>query len=1013
METYFQGCCSIVIGSLWLLFSFQSVDTHAAPPITPSGLNTQVNLSQTPPIGKVQYDITGGTRAGTNLFHSLGDFNVPTNNIANFLNDSGLATSNILSRVTGGNPSNIFGTIQTTGFGNANLFLMNPAGVIFGPNATLNVGGMATFTTADYLRLAEVNAGAGMFYANPSANSILTTAPVAAFGFLGTNPAAITVQGSQLSVQPNQSISLVGGDTTIQGGTLHNGAVQSAKLSAPGGHINLVSVASPGEVLYSTFQTGPNVNGQSFSSMGNVTLSGGSLLDVSANAAGMVQIRGGQLVIDDATILANTIDGNAAPVAVNIKMTGDVTISDTRAVTAISATTSGTGNAGEVQITSANMRATSTDPDLTLFALIDTHSTGDGRAGNVNITTGNLTVTSPSTGPTWYFIDTGPQGAGLGGDVTITASNHIELTNTYLSTGTQNAELLGLEPSTSAGKLTITANSLQTKNVILDTHATTAFDETQLGGDITLNVHDINMVNTQVAASALGRGGAITIDADSLIATDNSQFQTFNAFGGPGSGIDFTGRILEMRNGSNWNTSTFGDFKAGDIVVNATDHVSLAGIANEFGHFNPSGLFSNSVGGAGTQGVAGNITVTTPKLTMEQGRINTSTATSGSGGTVTINAGTMEISGEFPFPDFGGFFGITNIHPSGIFTQTVGSEFCSGACGNAGNINITTGFLIMGNGSQINSGTTNSGHGGNIMIQTTNQIAMSGTLSNGDSVGVFSRTVGTTPDSGSGGNISLTAGRSVTMSNGATISSSSTGPGNTGNIDISAGNQFTMANSSVTTEANQSGGGIIKITTEPSGTVQLSNSRISASVLDGTGGGGSVNIDPQFVILQNSQILAQAVQGPGGNINITITNDGLFLPDATSVVSASSQFGQSGSVIIQSPNAPAGGKIQPLNSTPLQVTALLSQRCAAIARGEVSSFVVAGRDTLPTEPGGWLTSPLASIPAEGGISVEAGVPAIATHSDGSLFVSLRRLPSPSQVAQILSEEDWIAGCESS
>jgi len=91
---------------------------------------------------------------------------VPTNNIANFLNkgsfDSngnlladGLATSNILGRVTGGNISNIFGMIQTTNFGNANLFLMNPAGFLFGPNATVNVGGMVSFTSADYLRLTD------------------------------------------------------------------------------------------------------------------------------------------------------------------------------------------------------------------------------------------------------------------------------------------------------------------------------------------------------------------------------------------------------------------------------------------------------------------------------------------------------------------------------------------------------------------------------------------------------------------------------------------------------------------------------------------------------------------------------------------------------------------------------------------------------------------------------------------------------------------------------------------
>ena len=131
---------SILVLGAWLLWLPCS---WAADPITPSGLlHTEVG----PPIiigPTTQYDITGGTRpggaGGTNLFHSFGDFSVPTNNIANFLNAgsidlngnvlaSNLPTSNILGRITGGDPSIIFGTIQTTGFGNANLFLMNPAG---------------------------------------------------------------------------------------------------------------------------------------------------------------------------------------------------------------------------------------------------------------------------------------------------------------------------------------------------------------------------------------------------------------------------------------------------------------------------------------------------------------------------------------------------------------------------------------------------------------------------------------------------------------------------------------------------------------------------------------------------------------------------------------------------------------------------------------------------------------------------------------------------------------------
>src|SRR5438093_6943801 len=216
-----------LLGTCFLMVTVAAYAQMAPGPITSSGLNTQISAPINIPGGKVQYDITGGTRPGNghNLFHSFGQFGVPTNNIGNFLNDSGLATSNILGRVTGGNVSNIFGTIQTTDFGNANLFLMNPAGFLFGPNATLNVGGMATFTSADYLRLTD-----GVRFnaiPNAAADALLSTASVAAFGFLGSNPGAITVQGSHLSVQPDQGLSLVGGNITIQNGTLENGTIQA------------------------------------------------------------------------------------------------------------------------------------------------------------------------------------------------------------------------------------------------------------------------------------------------------------------------------------------------------------------------------------------------------------------------------------------------------------------------------------------------------------------------------------------------------------------------------------------------------------------------------------------------------------------------------------------------------------------------------------------------------------------------------------------------------------------
>jgi large exoprotein involved in heme utilization and adhesion len=275
----------------------------------------------------------------------------------------------------------------------------------------------------------------------------------------------------------------------------------------------------------------------------------------------------------------------------------------------------------------------------------------------------------------------------------------------------------------------------------------------------------------------------------------------------------------------------------------------------------------------------------------------------------------------------------------------------------------------------------------------------------GQGSGLFTTTVG----SGAGGNINL-RGSGIQLSNGAAISATSSGSGNAGNITVNAGNQFSMMNSSVTTEATQSSGEKITITTAPGGTVELTNSTISASVLDGTGGGGSVNIDPQSVVLQSSQILAQAVQGPGGNISIT-TN--LLLPDTNSTISASSQFGQNGTITIQSPISPASGKIVPLSQTPLLATSLLNQPCAALAGGSFSSFTVAGRDSLPAEPGGWLPIPLALSTAElvGSTATEPDTRVSLSEPGGDMpILSLRRIAPPGFLTQAFAV-DW-SGCTS-
>jgi filamentous hemagglutinin family protein len=151
-----------------------------------------------------------GQTRGSNLFHSFDQFNVPTGGSATFTGPTTVA--NIVSRVTGGQPSAIDGRLRSEIAG-ANLYLLNPSGVLFGPNASLDVSGSFHVSTADFVRLAD----GATFAAHLGQESVLTMAPPAAFGFLSTNPAAITIQGSALRVNPERALSMVGGDLRWRG----------------------------------------------------------------------------------------------------------------------------------------------------------------------------------------------------------------------------------------------------------------------------------------------------------------------------------------------------------------------------------------------------------------------------------------------------------------------------------------------------------------------------------------------------------------------------------------------------------------------------------------------------------------------------------------------------------------------------------------------------------------------------------------------------------------------------
>mgnify|MGYP001157956376 CR=1 FL=1 len=202
--------------SLGGLFPSQPVEAQSIT-AAPDGTGTQVNEQSG------QYDITGGTTAGQNLFHSFGDFGLNSGETANFISPTA-DISNILGRVTGGNPSLINGLIQVTGAGSPNLFLINPAGMVFGSNASLNLPGSFTATTAT-----GIGFEGGMF--NAFGANDFSTLHLAPTHFSFATATGMILNEGQLSVPYGHNLWLVGGSVLNLG-----------TIAAPGGNITLAAI---------------------------------------------------------------------------------------------------------------------------------------------------------------------------------------------------------------------------------------------------------------------------------------------------------------------------------------------------------------------------------------------------------------------------------------------------------------------------------------------------------------------------------------------------------------------------------------------------------------------------------------------------------------------------------------------------------------------------------------------------------------------------------------------------
>lgn len=255
------------------------------------------------------FEITGGTQAGGNLFHSFREFSVPIGSEAFFNNSGNINIVNIINRVTGGSVSNIDGLIKEN-YG-ANLILINSSGINFGPNAQLSIGGSFLGSTASSLKFADGTE----FSATNIRNSPLLTISVPVGLQFGQNPAAINVQGqghnlsvesqifspftkgetTGLKVQPGQTLALVGGDITLDGGVLtaEGGRIE---LGSVGGNALVNLVANPGQVWTLGYQGVPSFK--------NIEMRSRAIVDTSGIGSGSIQLQGRNISLKDGSALA-------------------------------------------------------------------------------------------------------------------------------------------------------------------------------------------------------------------------------------------------------------------------------------------------------------------------------------------------------------------------------------------------------------------------------------------------------------------------------------------------------------------------------------------------------------------------------------------------------------------------------------------------------------------------------------------------------------------------------------
>jgi filamentous hemagglutinin family protein len=626
--------------------------------------------------------IEGGTIKGSNLFHSFEHFSVPTGSEAYFNNDINI--QNVITRITGKSISNIDGILKTNG--TANLFLLNPNGIIFGNNAKLNIGGSFLATSASQINFVDAT---NFSAKNPELNPLLTiSVPIGLE--IESNAGAILIQSSghnligppfsplirssnvaSLQVQPGRTLAIVGGDVILEGGVITSDA----------GRIELGSVSN-GSVSINPTTSGWKLGYEDVPFFQDIHLSKRSLVDTSGIGSGSIQIDGRRVTLTDGSVILNQNQGTLPAGTLNVNASESLSVSGSDPVArtggGLRSETLGFGKAGDIAIstkqviiqnggqinnltfgaaTSGNINLNASDSiqligvspfDPAVFSTISTATFNSGDAGNITVSTEQFLATDGGNLSSSNF------GTGRGGDVTVSATDSVEIIGaspiifqpSMLSSISLNAG--------KAGSLTINTSKLMVREGGRVDASTLASGE---GGNVTINAFQSLEVSGKIPGS--GEPSLVISSANIVSPILQKLYRLPPAPSGKSGNVTIATGHLSVTDGASVNVRNEGSNDAGTLKINAasvflnntsaiTASTSSGEGGNIFVNVGYLQLSNNSAitATAGSRGNGGNININADIL-IAQGKSNiTANAFEGSGGNIEINTEGLFISDD-------------------------------------------------------------------------------------------------------------------------------------------------------------------------------------------------------------------------------------------------------------------------------------------------------------------------------------------------------------------------------